>query len=285
MKISTTIQYSSEKIGNARVLELLSKVGYDGIDYGKTMYFYAYNKGLYADTDSKFEEFFKRDRDLVKSYGLEVFQVHAPFPTYPDNPEELDFMVHAIEKSFYAAKILGAPYVVMHGALRCGWDPDDNPELTKELNLNIINKLLPASKATGVKLALENMPLEGIATSSPDEIIDYIDSINDESFVACLDTGHANLSGVAVPEFARRLGKRLKVLHVHDNQSNADSHLTPFCGNIDWADFSKALNEIGFDGAFSFESDTFERKLPPEMYETVMRLEYDIAKYIISLGK
>lgn len=284
MKISTTIHYSSEKAGMAKVLELLSKIGYDGIDYGKTCHCYQFNKGIFAAKDNEFEKFFKDDYDLIKSYGLEVLQVHAPFPTYPDNIAELDFMVSAIEKTFYAAQILGAPYVVMHGALRAGWEIDDDPAATKEVNLNIVNKLLPASKATGVKLALENMPLKHVTTSSPEEIIDYIDSINDENFVACLDTGHANLSGVAVPEFARRLGSRLKVLHVHDNQSNRDSHLTPFCGSIDWTGFSKALTEIGYKGAFSFESDAFERKLPPEMYETLMKLEYDIAKYIISLG-
>lgn len=285
MKISTTIQYSNEKIGMPRVLELLSKVGYDGIDYGKTNYFYCYNSGIYSAPDNEFEKFFKDDYELIKSNNLEVVQCHAPFPTLPDNPDELGYMIHAIEKAFYAAEILKAPYLVMHGAMRCGWEVDDNPELTKEVNLKIVEKLLPASKATGVKLALENMPLKGITTSSPEEIIDYIDTINDDNFVACLDTGHANTTGMSVAEFARKLGHRLKVLHIHDNQANNDAHLTPFAGNIDWADFSKALSEINYNGAFSFESDAFERKLPPELYENIMTLEYEIAKYIISLGK
>ncbi|MBQ8523980.1 MAG: sugar phosphate isomerase/epimerase [Clostridia bacterium] len=283
MKLSTVLYYQSEKLGFEKALELVSKAGFDAIDYGRTNYWYAYNQGLFAYNDTDFENFFKRDRELIDKNNLFVSQIHAPFPTYPDNISELDFMLYAIERSFIAAQILGSPYVVMHGALRCGWDPDDDPQKTKELNLRIFDRLLKMSKTTGVKLALENMLLEGIPTSTPEDIIDYIDSMHDDNFVACLDTGHAHYTGYTPGDFARKLGHRLKVLHVHDNSTNHDAHTTPFCGTIDWADFSRALKEINYSGTFSYETDSLPRQLPAEFIEDLLKFEYKLAKYIISL--
>ena len=284
MKISTVLYYQSEKLGFEKALEAAANAGFDAIDYGRTNYWYAYNQGLFAYNDTDFENFFKRDYELINSKGLSVAQIHAPFPTYPDNPDEMDFMLYAIERSFTAAKILKSPYVVMHGALRCGWDVDDDPAKTRELNLSIYERLLKASHETGVKLALENMLLQGIPTSSPEDIIDYIDSMNDANFVACLDTGHAHYTGYSVGDFARKLGHRLEVLHVHDNSTNHDAHTTPFGGTIDWADFSRALKEINYKGAFSYETDSFPRQLPAEFIEDLYRFEYKLAHYILSLG-
>jgi len=284
MKISTVLYYQSEKLGFEKALEAAANAGFDAIDYGRTNYWYACNQGLFAYNDTDFENFFKRDYELINSKGLSVAQIHAPFPTYPDNPGEMDFMLYAIERSFTAAEILKSPYVVMHGALRCGWDVDDDPAKTRELNLSIYERLLKASHETGVKLALENMLLQGIPTSSPEDIIDYIDSMNDANFVACLDTGHAHYTGYSVGDFARKLGHRLEVLHVHDNSTNHDAHTTPFSGTIDWADFSHALKEINYKGAFSYETDSFPRQLPAEFIEDLYRFEYKLAHYILSLG-
>lgn len=284
MKISTVIYYQSDKLGFEKALEVAAKAGFDAIDYGRTNYWYAYNQGLFAYSDSEFENFFRRDRELIEKNGLFVSQIHAPFPTYPDNLSEFDFMIYAIERSFIAAQILNSPYVVMHGALRCGWDPDDDPARTRELNLSIYERLLKASHETGVKLALENMLVRGIPTSSPEDIIDYIDSMNDSNFVACLDTGHAHYTGYTPGDFARKLGHRLEVLHVHDNSTNHDAHTTPFCGTIDWADFSHALKEIGYKGTFSYETDSLPRQLPAEFIEDLFKLEYKLANYILRLG-
>ena len=43
-------------------------------------------------------------------------------------------------------------------------------------------------------------------------------------------------------------------MHVHDNLGKNDDHMVPFSGVIDWKDYRKALDEIGFDGVFSLEA-------------------------------
>ena len=77
--------------------------------------------------------------------------------------------------------------------------------------------------------------------------------MNSPFLVACLDTGHANCAGIAAGKFARILGDRLKVLHIHDNMAKSDAHALPFTGTIDWKDFGAALKEIGYSGALSLE--------------------------------
>ena len=86
-----------------------------------------------------------------------------------------------------------------------------------------------------------------------------IDAVNDEYFVACLDIGHAEMKGsnTSAPEMIRALGKRLKALHIHDNDKLHDSHQIPFSMNIDFVAVVQALKEIGYDGYLTLEASRY----------------------------
>ena len=285
MKIATTVDALIEWLPLKDALEKIKSHGYDAIDYDCAKSFYKPDGGVYSMSDKEFIDFFKKEKMTIHSSSILVSQLHSPYPTY--NPsmtsEEYAHRVESIRRTLYASEILESPYLVLHGAQRKGWDPDDDPEATKQMNLELFDKLLPTAEKTGVKLALENLPYDGVYSSSPDDIIDCIDTINSDYLVACLDTGHSNMTSVKPPEFARKLGRRLKVLHVHDNRGNDDSHLTPYCGNIRWNDFAAALREIGYDGVFSFESDLMIRKFPDALCDNILDLEYKVGKHITSL--
>jgi sugar phosphate isomerase/epimerase len=71
--------------------------------------------------------------------------------------------------------------------------------------------------------------------------------------------------GLSPAEAVRMIGHEcLACLHVHDNNGRNDLHWPPYAGVIDWADFSRALHEIGFDGAFSLETNV-SAKIPPSV--------------------
>jgi sugar phosphate isomerase/epimerase len=65
---------------------------------------------------------------------------------------------------------------------------------------------------------------------------------------------------LSIGEETRRLGKNIKVLHVHDNRASLDMHLMPYLGKTKWDDFISALKDIGYNGVFSFEYD------PPSVF-------------------
>ncbi len=91
-------------------------------------------------------------------------------------------------------------------------------------------------------------------------MIDFIDTLNHmhgPHFAACLDTGHAMISGSGCTHMLKALGHRNRTLHIHDNNGLADMHQAPGRGKIHWRQFAEALGEVGYTGTFNFESDTF----------------------------
>ncbi len=184
----------------------------------------------------------------------------------------------AIKRSIRATAIMEAPYLVVHCAMRCGWAPDDDPVVTRALNYKVFEELLPVAEQEGVTLALENMPCRGIPTCTPEELCDYIDMMDSPRLVACLNTGHANITGIDCGDFARALGHRLKVLHIHDNDGKSDQHITPYFGTVNWESFMQGLKDVGFDGRLSLESDVYPRFRDARMFSAYATFELDVLK-------
>ena len=75
--------------------------------------------------------------------------------------------------------------------------------------------------------------------------------------------GYEERASVCYSDSIRLLGREyLACLHVHDNDGVRDLHWVPYRGVIDWADFSLALHEIGYEGTLSLETNV-SKKLPP----------------------
>ncbi len=260
MKIGTCIFSLPKLLGRERAYELIKGAGFDLVDHAAPMTEYRPFSGLFALSERDFVAQFVAEAEALHKAGLTCSQVHVPFPTYPEQrqgvnqAEEFAFMKSAIKKSFRAAREVGAPFCVLHPLMRCGWGVDDNPELTFRMNVQLYAELLEEAKRQGVKIALENMPNAWIPTATPESLIALIDEVGDEDFVACLDTGHANITKIPVDAFVRALGTRLKVLHGHDNDGVSDKHALPFTGVTDWQAFASALRDINYQGVLSLES-------------------------------
>ena len=290
MTIATTCSDYNKLFGDGKNLYGdLSAAGFSAVDDNEPWYAYHPTEGVYHASDEEFAAHFLAEKRRLEEAGLTAWQTHAPFPTYPEAHANLTQeetylrMREGLKRSFTATRLLGAKYEVIHPAMRCGWGMDDDEEKTFQMNLRLFSELLPEAKKQGVTIALENMPNAWIPTATPESLIRYIDAVGDEDFVACLDTGHANITKISCGEFVRALGKRLKVLHVHDNDGKSDQHTLPFAGNIDWRDFGKALKEVGFTGAISLEAHPFYAKLPKEMGKAANVLLFAAAKKIESL--
>lgn len=211
----------------------------------------------------------------IRKNGLVITQAHAPFPSFhKNNPDFLDYAIENIKGSILLCDAVGCKRLVVHG-ISCRYDtPSMNKERVWELNMKLYSSLIPVLQETDVTVCLENLftgsipAVEGTCCD-PEEAVALIDTLNEmagkECFGFCLDTGHLNLFKKFVPTYVHTLGKRIKALHLHDNDSIRDQHLMPFVGCFHWDSFITALRDIGYDGDLNFE--TFAQILPSRMDE------------------
>ena len=261
MKLSTEIRSIARFVGEEDAIRLLAEAGFEAWDFSMfNMATYNYseqriNEGDHPLHGGDYRAFAKRLGDIGRECGIVCNQSHAPFPTYC--PEMLDYLLRAIE----CTAIAGGKVCVIH---------PDNCHGVEE-NLALYEKLLPFAKECGVKIATENtfrveVKSGGIlpcCTSDPKGILELLDLINDPFFVACLDIGHAELSGLSTSacEMIRALGPdRLAALHIHDNDKAHDSHMLPFTMQLEWEPIVTALAEIGYRGDITLECGNYTKR-------------------------
>lgn len=202
---------------------------------------------------------------------------HLPYFSEKINtdPEYAKLCTQRMFQAIDAAKALGVEYAVLH--------PNTTTVTVRAFNRTreydtVMGHLSPiaeyAAKA-GVNVVAENMRLvPGIRQShrycqDPDELCEVADALG---IGVCWDFGHANLSGYKQSEALAYVGKRLKVLHVNDNNGADDDHIAPFMGNVDWVDAMHGLALAEFEGSINYEVGA--GRIPAE-------LRPDFAKYLV----
>lgn len=258
--------------GEDAILRMISQAGFNCVDY--SMHNYMLEDPIYCLSRTAIIARFGALRKTMEALGLSTCQLHAHYPTLVGQAHEDERIFRAVLTGIWAAEALKCPYVVIHPM---HLEQPMSPALrqkTWELNCQFFKKLSPVLRECRVQLGIENMfayragKYQPTPISTGKDMAYYIDCMNDvvqeELFVACLDTGHAHLLGLKLPEMVEQLGKRLKLLHIHDNSGECDAHTAPYLGGIQWDDFVKALAKSSYDGVLSFETHGFVSCFPPK---------------------
>jgi sugar phosphate isomerase/epimerase len=119
-----------------------------------------------------------------------------------------------------------------------------------------IEELVRVAETVGVRIALENLSMEGRGfrpLKTMQELRAFIAGFSHERVGLCLDVGHACISGLDPAEQARVGSDRLCALHIQDVDGIHDSHWIPGQGVIDWTSLGIALRDVDFDGAWTIE--------------------------------
>ncbi len=273
MKISTEIESLALHIGEERAIEALAEAGFDAWDFSMfRMCSYDWERKCVLESahplaGSEYLAFARRLKQIGLAHGIVCNQSHAPFPS--SCPEMRSYLKRAIECTAEA----GGEICVIH---------PDNDKVPEE-NVEMYLELLPFAKEHGVKIAAENMwnwdeekdQASFAACATPENFCAHLDVVHDESFVACLDIGHAEMrgSGTSAVEMIHALGRRLQALHLHDNDKHYDLHQIPFSMEIDFPPIVNALREIGYSGYFTLEADSYlQHCAPEELREGVRQL-------------
>lgn len=252
--------------------------------------------GFFDQSVEQLCEFYTPLRDAANKYGIEISQMHGPFPlSVAGRDEDMNpYVLMATEKCFAIADFLGCRYVVVH-PMSTQWS--DGKDAERELNLKIYRALMPAAKKYGVKICLENLFVnikgrcfEGACTDAA-EAVWYIDKLNAEAgcdiFSFCLDIGHANLFARNLRTYINTLGPRLGILHIHDNDGIGDLHMLPYSythnwgqdHTLDWNGFIAGLRDIGYRGNLCFETFRCMSAYPKAVHGELLDLISAIGRY------
>lgn len=139
-----------------------------------------------------------------------------------------------------------------------------------EKNIEKLKVLAQYVKDKDVTICLENLRPHSpddpeLIDRNADDLNGIIDAVGSDRFGICLDTGHLHLTDKDQREFILKAGKRLKALHIANNEGVTDQHMMPYSrGTVDFVQVVKTLKEIGYDGLFNLEIPG-ERRAPVEV--------------------
>ena len=228
--------------------------GYHALDY--SAFIHSENAIFHVD-ESEFRATLRREREMIEANGLFVNQTHGVWRCPAQDASEYNRAERfaAMVKGIRGTALLGAPYFVIHCIMPFGEnDPGHRDELW-EMNAEYYGRLCRIAVDEGVTVCLENLPFIPLKLSTTKEVLDFVRMMNLPNFKVCLDTGHAAVYGHSPADMVRMIGKDyLATLHVHDNDGKCDWHWRPGEGVVDWADFGRALREIGFEGVVNLET-------------------------------
>ena len=262
MELSINIGNLMGRYDFAKCIDIYKEAGFTACDYSVM--------GMVNDADpmngDNYRELAEAARRISDEKGFPITQTHAPF-NFPgkfwNDPVVFEEMIMPrMIRSIEISAMLGAKVTIVHPFHSVVYR--GNEEWLFEKNMEYYRSLIPYAKEYGIKIAVENMfqadPLRKFIVadtySDPHEFVRYVDTLDSEYIVACLDVGHVALplSDYTAQDVIRILGHdRLQSLHIHDNDYRNDQHLLPYQGLLDWMAIAQALGEIDYQGDFTYE--------------------------------
>lgn len=304
LEIGVQTKNAVEDQNPAEGFRMLKRAGFSCVDF--SLNYYLTNKTLYRmeqnhffdKTRGELEDYFTPHKREAQAAGIRIHQMHMPYPIYvPNGKKELnDYLWNVMApKSMELCSFFECSYIVIHGfklAKNLGSEEAEWSETER-----FIHSIAPMAKEMGITICIENLYssvgkhiVEG-PCCNVGKAVERIDRINDrygaEVLGFCFDTGHANLARLDFEDFMTRLGHRLKVFHIHDNDGVGDLHQIPFTftktrenqPSTDWEGFVRGLRAMGFDKVLSFETAPVLSAFPQDMKEDVLSLIAKIGKH------
>jgi len=186
-------------------------------------------------------------RQLSEHHGVPICAVHAPCLLITQRVWGTDPW-GKLERSAEMAHDVGADVVVVHPPFR--WQRDYAREFVQGIE--------GLETSTGIAFAVENMfPWRASSRRGMEVYLPGWDPSEEEYANATIDLSHSAVAGSDPVAMARRLGSRLRHLHLTDGTGSArDEHLVPGRGNQPVADLLRYLASARFAGHVVVEINT-----------------------------
>ena len=143
----------------------------------------------------------------------------------------------------------GGRYLIVHPG---GLSEPEQRDARRDALIRSLAQLSDHAAPADIRICVENMPPGVHPGSRMADLAELVAALDRPGIRLALDTGHAHISTTTVEE-TEAAGDRLATTHVHDNNGRQDTHEAPGYGSIDWDDWSRALDRIGYSGPVMLE--------------------------------
>ena len=288
MKLATTTgDFGGYTNSQIQALSYVRAAGFHYADYSFGMD-YKHRNGVYSEN---FEAYFAAVNQAAEEIGIRLVQAHSPLGTPLIDPDG-SFLADTI-RCVDACGAWGIDNLVVHSGYARGLDV----EQTFAANREFYAPILERAEKYGVHILVENfnkMHVDGLYwIDNATDLLGLIEYVDHPLFGAVWDAGHANLQQMPQDEELRLLGKHVRALHIQDNRGDSDTHLLPFLGTMSMDALMHGLQDIGYDGYFTFEVGGIftpaEHKRPfaqdTRLAKAPLSLRLAADRYMYELGK
>ena len=259
MKLATTTAdptryYASRSV--AAPLEGISRAGFRHVDL--SFYDVIYRDSPWIAPGDGWKREVEDCLKAAGTYRLDFCQAHSPDGEHFAPGEARDALITATKRTIEACAMLGIPHTVSHAA-GCG---PSRAEFNRR-NIAFYRLFEEDAEKHGVDILAENSarawnPEYFLRTGK--EMREFVEEAAMPRLHILWDTGHGNVEASDQYGDIMAMGGELRGLHVQDNDGNADAHLMPMAGTVNFDDVIRGLIDSGYRGAFTFEgSNTLRR--------------------------
>ena len=206
---------------------------------------------IFFNSSSELEEkFVKEMRNQADSAGLRVLSVH-PFSSALENTcifgeyqRRYDDFIDLYKKHFHAAALLGAKYVVIHGALA-----RQKRDIPTEHYFERFKSLVELGKQEGVLVCQENV------VRFHSESLEFLKEMRKNlgnDFNMVFDIKQAIRSGYSPFEVLDEMKNEIVHIHISDSNSECDC-LPPGRGSFDFKRLFNELDNASYKGDYVIE--------------------------------
>lgn len=186
-------------------------------------------------------------KQLSEHHAIPISAVHAPCLLFTQRVWGTEPW-GKLQRSAEMAVAVGAEVVVVHPPFR--WQ--------KEYARDFVNGIAALENSTGIAFAVENMyPWRASSRRGMEMYLPGWDPSAEPYANTTIDLSHAAIARSDPIDMAKRLGDRLRHIHLTDGSGSAkDEHLVPGRGVMGAAAFLRHLAEVGFAGEIILEINT-----------------------------
>ena len=226
-------------------VEILSKIGYDGIE-------------IVLDSPHAFlplkKEQINEIQNTIEKNNLEITNLNSntvsgwsssnenPFePSLSNKNQKLrNWRISYTKNAIDLASMLNSPSVCITSGLLHSLNFSEELDFFK----NSLTLLGDYAEQKQILLSIEYEP--GLLINNSEDVWNLIS--NDYSNIGLnLDTCHVAVLGENISEIIKKFGKKIFHTHISDCKNNVHFHLIPGLGDIDFKEMYDSLKKIGYD--------------------------------------
>lgn len=230
--------------------------------------------------------------EKCKEKNISIAAAYAPYiPRETKHKDDLNHLLKELAiESIKACGSFGCHYLIVR-PLFAGIEPGAEFEANKEYYIS----LSETAKQNNVMLLLENQCanigghlVRGLCSDAQTSA-EWIDSLNEtvgeERFGFCMDTGICSVCGQDMREFAIALGSRIKAVILRECDGHNENSILPFAGintssfQNEWLNLIRGMREINFDGTLILEYTSTVAAFSPLLKPQLISLAKSVADY------